>query len=468
MNETQRDEFLRRVAAYQDGGQSEEELAKFDRELRDDQEKRELFIEIQKRSAAIAELFREEAVAPDDPPSKPRASRMPNRWVVGAALTVAGCLALFFLLTPQSTKTPRDSATLTFAKQVHWRGTTPSSDIYLEHRVPYQLDAGAIRLRMDGGGIVSMAAPASFTVVDATTIELGSGKLAARLPDNDSKLLVRAGDLEIRDLGTAFGVTATEHGEVDLAVFDGSVAVRSTDGMPNASEETLVEGEAISTSGGSRDRQKVPFDSGLYQDIWPLTIGIDDASNIVDFVPPGPNVPLESLAHDNRLFLMPERLNQRMKKPITVDLVKPGQTWPTSRPVRHTIGRKKVVSSYLLIYKPENSQYRDLRALSGSISFQHPILGVAVEPAQLRKTDRIFGTSGIDYKSFAFRRLEDKTTEEGDLPADSLRISDDGRQLYFNLYVGAYSDHIRVLVDETGDHMTEPRIQRPKGQKESN
>jgi hypothetical protein len=294
------------------------------------------------------------------------------------------------------------------------------------------------------------------------------GKLAARLPDNDSRLLVRAGDLEIRDLGTAFGVTATEHGEVDLAVFDGSVAIRSTGGMTNEREETLVEGNAISTSSGGDERQKVLFDSALYQDIWPLAIGIDDASNIVDFVPPGPNVRLESLAHDHRLFLMPERLNQRVQKPMTLDLVQRGQTWPTTRPVRQTIGRKKVVSSYLLVYKPENSQYRDLRALSGRVSFQHPILGVAVEPAQLRKTDRIFGTSGVDYKAFAFRRLEDKTTEEGDLPADSLRISDDGRQLYFNLYVGAFSDHIRVLVDETGDYMTDPRKQRPKAQQERN
>ncbi len=104
------------------------------------------------------------------------------------------------------------------------------------------------------------------------------------------------------------------------------------------------------------------------------------------------------------------------------------------------------------MYNPATSQYRNRRALSGSISFQHPILGVAIEDRQLRESDRVFGVSDVDYQSFAFRRLEHKVTEEGDLPADSLRISEDGRQLYFNLYVGAYSDHIRVLVDETGDH----------------
>lgn len=468
MNEKQRDEFLRQIAAYQDGGLPESELAQFDHQLRDDEEKRALFIEVQRHSVALAEIFREETIVPTDDAVANPSGRSRYPWYVGAVLTVAGCLALFFLFTPHQATVPVDYATLTFAEHAHWKGVSPVPGSHLGHRVSYELDAGAIRLQMRGGGIVSMAAPASFTVVDANTIQLTSGKLAARLPDKDSELLVRAGDLEIRDLGTAFGVTATEEGEVDLAVFDGSVAVRSSDGVSNAREDTLFAGDAISASEGNPERQEIPFDSGIYRDIWPLTIGVDDASSIVDFVPPGPDVPLKSLADDHRLFLVPERLNQLVEKPITIDLVEPGQTWPTTRPIPHTIGREKVVSSYLLVYKPEHSQYRDLRALSGSISFQYPILGVAVEPAQLRRTDRIFGTSGIDYKSFAFRRLEDKTTEEGDLPADSLRISDDGRQLYFNLYVGAYSDHIRVLVDETDDRKSEERTERLERQRESN
>ena len=104
--------------------------------------------------------------------------------------------------------------------------------------------------------------------------------------------------------------------------------------------------------------------------------------------------------------------------------------------------------NYKYIYKPENSRYRDRRALSGSVSFQQPIPGAAVELAQFCKTDNLFGAAGIDCDSFPYRRLEAQTKEQGDLPPDSLRISDDGRQLYFNLYVGAHSDPIRVLVKE--------------------
>jgi hypothetical protein len=104
--------------------------------------------------------------------------------------------------------------------------------------------------------------------------------------------------------------------------------------------------------------------------------------------------------------------------------------------------------NYKYIYKPENSRYRDLRALNGSVSFQQPIPGAAVELAQFCKTDKLFGAAGIDCDSFPYRRLEAQTTEQGDLPPDSLRISDDGRQLYFNSYVGAHSDSIWVLVKE--------------------
>jgi hypothetical protein len=105
---------------------------------------------------------------------------------------------------------------------------------------------------------------------------------------------------------------------------------------------------------------------------------------------------------------MPERLNQRLTKPITVDLVVPGHTRPASPVDPRAIGEQEVISSYLLVSKPENSRYRDLRALSGSVSFQQPI----------------------------------------PVPPDSLRISDDGRQLCFNLFVGAHSYPIRVLVKE--------------------
>ncbi len=468
MNEAQRDEFLRQISAYQDGGLSENELTQFDRQLRDDEEKRVLFIMVQRHSVALAEIFREKTIVPNSRAVVPPSRKRRHHGYVIVAFAAAACLALFLLFTPDQATAPVDYATLTFAEQTHWKGASPISGSHLEHGVSYELDSGAIRLRMKGGGIVSIAAPASFAIVDDVTLQLVSGKLAARLPDNDSELRVRAGDLEIRDLGTAFGVTATERGEVDLAVFDGSVAVSTSDAISNDHEETLIAGKAISTSGGSAVREEVPFDSGIYRDIWPLTIGVDDASSIVDFVPPGPSIPLKLLADDHRLFLIPERLNHRVEKPITIDLVGPGQMWPTSQPSARTIDRKRVVSSYLLVYEPENAPTYDFRSLSGRISFQHPILGIAVADAQLRRTDSVFGVSSINYGSFVNRHLEDRTTGKGELPPDSLRISDDGRQLYFSLNVGVCTDHIRVLVDETADHASERFAQRRVGRSRGN
>ncbi|GAA5507933.1 hypothetical protein Rcae01_03391 [Novipirellula caenicola] len=53
---------------------------------------------------------------------------------------------------------------------------------------------------MPGGAIVSIAAPASFSILDASTLEMTIGKLTARLPEQADELVVRAGKDHIRIL----------------------------------------------------------------------------------------------------------------------------------------------------------------------------------------------------------------------------------------------------------------------------
>ncbi len=453
MTDTEREEFLRLIAAFQDDCLSEDELAHLDQALQEDAEKRQLFIEVQERSTALTELLREDAFSKTQDADSQTVGVLRGRvrLFVGPIVAVTTCIALMVWLQPRPAAVSGEGAAITYVNQGHWGGPpdeAPVAGTLLHNQVLYRLQAGSVRLQMEAGAIVSIAAPASFRVVDASTLELKTGKLTARLPDPSSDLLVRAGELEIRDLGTAFGLTAGSDGKLDVAVFDGSVSVRSVDASAGVGEETFAEGQAFASAGAAHKHEEIPYEPGKYQDIWPLTIGINEASAIIDFVPPGPRPPLESLAHDHKLFLIPERLNLHVDEPLVLDLVGAGKSWPSTRHGQHKIDPTRAVSSYLLVYEPENSAFGIQQTLSGSISFQHPILGVAVSPRQLRRTDRTFGIPGIDYDSFAGRRLEHEDTEDGRLPADSLRISDDGRQLYFHLHVGALTDHIRVLVDD--------------------
>lgn len=444
------------IAGWLDGSLNEAEQAELNAWLKSDEDNMRRFTDAamfeQEIQSALAGLCREDAFTMPHNAGIEKTSlfRRRTRSLVTSFVAVAACLALIVWFKAQPT-VPVDGAAITYANQAYWGGSldeAPTAGRYLKNEVLYQLQAGSVRLQMEAGAIVSIAAPASFRIMDASTLELKAGKLTARLPEPSSELLVRAGELEIRDLGTAFGLTAAPDGEVDVAVFDGSVAVRSVNAASDAEEETFGEGRAFASSGGSQTHKEIPYEPGKYQDIWPLTIGINQASAIIDFVPPGPSPSLGSLAKDNKLFLVPERLNLHIDQPLVLGLVGAGRAWPATRNERHKIEPNRVVSSYLLIYEPENSAFGFQRTLSGSISFQHPILGVAVTSRQLQRTDAMFGIPSIDYESFDGRWLEAVDSEEGRLPADSLRISDDGRQLYFNLHVGALTDHIRVLVDE--------------------
>ncbi|MBB3209288.1 hypothetical protein FHS27_005128 [Rhodopirellula rubra] len=474
MTEKELDVFFQQVAAYQDGGLSESELARFERELLDDPQRRRLFAEMQVRSAAISERFRTAAFSMGSPhsPSPPVTTtpRTPRSvWMLAAAVAVAASIAIALLtpkprgenatvahLTPPGSPDPNVGsegntfATITYASHAKWDGQIPNAtltSIPLNKRVTYRLSSGAVRLSMDSGAIISLAGPASFTGIGPDEIELEMGKLAARMPTADSTLVVHSGGTTVRDRGTAFGLTAKVNGDVDLSVFDGSVSVERESSGGVSQPQTVQEGESIACS--ESESRAVAYSPEQYEDIWPLTIGVDEASNLIDFVPPGPLGSLDKFANDSKLLLIPETMNYRNETKLSIAAIKPSESYPENRHSRISIRPGKLVSSYLLIYLPVERWEGNRHTLTGSVSFQKPIIGVVVGPMALAKSDRFFGNPEIDYENLQFRYLEDKATEDGNLPADSLRVSDDGKTLHFQLNVGAGQDNLRVLVDET-------------------
>ncbi|TWU19258.1 FecR domain-containing protein [Allorhodopirellula heiligendammensis] len=472
MNDSERDAFLESIAAFQNGGLSESQLVQFESDLLGDIERQRLFVEVQCRSGEIAECCRAAAFTfADSPTMFPAREVSTSRFntVCGAVVAIAiAAVVAFAMLNPVVRQLPEGDipsrlvtgataaredvfATVTYANHAVLSDSGSAAiDVGAEivPNVQYRLTSGALRLCVRGGAIVSLAAPASFRGTGRGEIELESGKLAARLPNDEADLVVRSGGTVMRDLGTAFGVTARSNGEVDLSVFDGMVSVEHVRGPANAQRQTVTEGESIVTTRDAVGSRGVAYAAAQYHDIWPLTVGIDDASSLIEFVKPGPIKSIEQLASDDKLLLFPEKLNRRLDEDQFLMLQRPGSSWPASQGERTHLARTRSISSYLLVYFPKDRVNVQRHSISGSISFQRPIIGVAVKANALAKSDKLFGIAEIDYQSLEMRYLEPETTEEGLLPADSLQISKDGRHLYFNLYVGAGQDNIRVLVDE--------------------
>ncbi|TWU58190.1 FecR domain-containing protein [Rubripirellula reticaptiva] len=496
MNEREASDFEWKIAAYQDGSLDDGQLNEFETEMREDPEKLEWFIRVQRQTGAMIELFRNEVLQkPDDNDSRghsvvqrtapvgtdrelePLAWRRTSRvWITIAAIAAAVIAMLTFATLANRNKmaqtlrldattafespqpeslqgnVKRDDSTgsiITYVSQAKWSdGSSPNVRDRLVYKQRYQLLSGATRFRMAGGAIVSIGGPAEFSIDDPVTIDFSSGRLTTRLPNHHSDLTIRAGDVHVRDLGTAFGLTMASDGHVDVAVFDGKVAASLDGDSDQAGVRTFGMGTAFTSEGEGDQLKQIPYVPEAYQDIWPLTAGINDVSGLIEFVPPGRNQSLQFLADDHKLFLVAERLSYRIKQKLKVDLLGAGQSWPVTQKQRHKVGKGRVVNSYLLIFQPDETDNETPVSLTGSITFQHEILGLAASPKQLRETDGIFGLPGIDFSQFRLRRLEHIATDSGRVPADILRISENGRELHFTLHASTGNDHIRVLVDE--------------------
>ena len=476
MNE-QQEHFLKQIAAFQCDGLNEAERIEFEAALLNDEQCRQLFIETQQRSMAIADCFQRDALSASiqmNPQQasdnllpiasvptvslKPKASTTTNfRMLLVAGVTAAAVLSYLIIdrkpkiSPPLRTDLNVDFAKLTYSEGAVWQHADPT-EVSLggsfQRDRNYCLTSGLARLEMVGGGTVTFAAPSCFRGIGPGEIELLSGKIAAQLPSLESDLSVRIGRSTIRDQGRAFGVTAQPDGSFDVSVFDGSVAVQSEglDGVDH--EQQVTEGRSLTTIGDLSKDTDISFNAAQYHDIWPLTIGINDASSIIEFTLPGPQQPLTELANSKKLLLIPEQHHKQIHRTINVRAVHPGKPWPGNNPSTLTFKPGQVVSSYLLVYIPDSMEAIPSHSISGSITFERPILGAVIQDAPLKQADQIFGIKDIDYDSLTWRRLEATQTDDGNVRADSLHISPDGKQLYFNLHVSTGQDSIRVLIDE--------------------
>jgi hypothetical protein len=360
-------------------------------------------------------------------------------------------------------------AKITYSENATWSSadaTAPVGGVDLEPRTNYHLTSGAIRLTMAGGGIVSLEGPSAFKIRDQQQFDLMHGRMAAWSPDETNKLTVQVGNLGIRDQGTAFGVYASEMKDVELSVFNGSLELQlqpiesglNSQQPDERPKKTVSQGQAVTIPRDASSANSIEFDTKPYAQLWPLTVGIDSVSHLIDFVPPGTGFKLAALASDDRLFLFPERLNQPLTDTMAFDLVrdpdaKQAVSWPRSdRDVDvPVLSAGQVLSSYLLVFRPKTRDPSTYRSLSGSITFENPIAALSVQGKQLELSERFFGRPDIDYGSWLGRSLEDKASGVAKAPADRITISADGHRLDFELNIDVRSDHIRVLVDDSAD-----------------
>jgi hypothetical protein len=174
-------------------------------------------------------------------------------WATAFAACVALLAGLYFYLSSKpvvlkqqviNESTTRAVVTLTREVNAEWAGIgeTHSVGEALEPRW-LRLKAGVAQIEFYNGARVLLEGPVEFQVVSAKEAFCRSGKLSAEAPPSAHGFCIRTPQLNVVDLGTAFGVDVSSSGSA-VQVFKGEVELHDQ----LVSNHYLKEGEAVSVA----------------------------------------------------------------------------------------------------------------------------------------------------------------------------------------------------------------------------
>ena len=164
-------------------------------------------------------------------------------------------------------------ATLTATHNAQWAqassapgSLTPGSKLRPNQRLT--LTAGFAEVTTARGAIAILEAPATIELIDNdNAIQLLSGKLVGICETESSKgFVVRTPRMDITDLGTRFGVDASQADATEVHVYDGQVEVSrpAVDGSRPHETTLVVEGQAVRAQAGGVGLTPIPAVFGRF------------------------------------------------------------------------------------------------------------------------------------------------------------------------------------------------------------
>ena len=443
------DAFILDYLRWKDAAMSQEEGSEFEAQLSSDPQKRQWFLDLQYQETAITEYFRNNAIGGktvkfDATERKPRLAKW--LWPI-AALFVVSLVGMWI---KNDVKDLPTGITLEHADTAIWEGKKIREGDPVELR-EYRLAAGSVRFRTDKGATISIGGPAHFRYESPTQLILETGRAMAKMHQKYSEFTILTKDLKVTDLGTVFGVSVDPSEGTLLSVFEGKVEAK-----PSKSEKSGVH---LITEGNSMIRDldsdkallDIPYNTTEFEDLWPLTMGIDDASNQVRFVLPGANENLSTFRSDDNLFLLPEKRGQFITEKLSADLNEEHPVFPNNKNPNIFISANQKVDSYMLYFNPVSDE-AGIRKISGEIEFAMPVIGVIAINSKIKGSDNLLGDPTINYAEFNNRGLESQDLEVGEgktLARDELILSPDRTRLYFRMQVGVLHDYIRIVTESS-------------------
>jgi len=465
------DEFLRLTTLYLEDAMDAGELELLNRELANSPDRVRQFNDLRLVTGLIHEHGRtvesESAAAPgtDIPPESPDVDsygvgsnrntashfQLSQRAIAAAVLATAASLFLF--LSWPDTEPPREGvapaiATLEYTSHARWR----SEERVLGDRLgkgKLHLETGLARLDFVNGATVTLQGPAEFEILSTDKTILTSGILTASIPESAVGFEVLTPAMDVVDLGTGFGVSVGGDGETDVCVFEGEVEVSLAEGKDTP--QLVREGNAVRSRPKGHSIVTVDYSTERYENAWPVTSGVLQATGLMKFVSPGPNFVPGKHEDSERILVFHERSQVLLGSDLKVNVTEPGQYIRVRRRNKQAIAAGQLIRSYLLQLNPIGEFTRDETdgaRVIGQITFDRPILGLIGGTTHLIKTDELLGHPLGDYGD---TRRGIEPTRPDDLPdsgRDNVTLSRDRRTLSLDLSASSAVDQIRVVVAE--------------------
>lgn len=262
-------DFEQLLGSVLDGQATAGQHAEFSRRLADDPALRREYAAQMKVHALLQWRSGKVATAADASPKLvafPRPARRPH-WLAVAAMLVALC-AVGAVLWPRGEK-----ARAAVAMEVLYAMDATLAD---EAKAPtagsrfakrtLDLRSGVLRVRLESGAILGAEAPATIELRDPMHIRVLSGRITADAGAAHG-FTVETARTKIVDLGTRFGVDASESG-TDVVVFDGAVELHDA-GAP----QRLEQGEALRIGAAGAKQPIVSIAAGREPEQWSAGAG---------------------------------------------------------------------------------------------------------------------------------------------------------------------------------------------------
>ncbi len=323
------------------------------------------------------------------------------------------------------------------------RGVSPRTLIRQGSEI--ECDAGAFHLRMDSGALLAGSGPAKLVVHNSQLVEVIQGTVVADVPPRGFGFSLLTPGGKIVDLGTKFGVRVLEDRSSEVHVFQGRVqaAKNSSSGIE------VTAGSARSIKATGEIGPKASADPILFNRELIRLAGVRSVSANLKYLESPPASFIDPELSQPGIFLVLERRNVSLPRSSDLFDALPGVYLHDALPAPADLPPGDVFDSYLI----HGNHHGTSNVNRAELTFEHPIVAVALSAKQLHETDQACGHPGIRYprelggqepfENRGFVHSPEALAEAGDI----LEILPDQRTLRLTMSCGFQRiDEIRIFV----------------------